>query len=549
MEGEIKTCQNCKARFEITDDDLAFYAKIKVPSPEYCFQCRLQKRLAFWPFGKFHKRKSDLSGENLISIFPQNAKFPVYKTSEWNSDDWKPPSMIYSPSKPFFDQLHELQGKTPHPHQFGTKNLNCDYSDDVWESKNCYLSRSLANCENLSYSYRNVRCRDSYELTYCYDTERSYDCTYCFKVYNVQYAFDVRDSFASAFLYDCRDVSNCFMCWNLRNKKFHILNEPYSEEGYFKRIGEYKISSWHVVQKLRTEFERHIQEDAIHKENLNVKNTRSTGNFLTECKNCQECYFLENSEDCKHVFRGLVSKDSYDSNGIWKGELIYEVLQLTQGYDLKYSIFCTNCRYSEYLDFCIDCENCFGCVGLKKKQYCILNKQYTKEEYNKLVSEIKERMVQDKIYGEFFPLKMAYTGYNLSFGYLLYPLSRKEVEAEAGNWEDLERADVSSVQIADFIDDVNETGEDVVYKGFTCEETGRAFNITKEELSFYKEHQIPLPRNYPDIRTIRRIRQLSLVKPFTTKCYFCLEDITSYYPPEFGYKKITCESCYLKEVV
>ena len=36
--------------------------------------------------------------------------------------------------------------------------------------------------------------------------------------------------------------------------------------------------------------------------------------------------------------------------------------------------------------------HCFGCVGFKHKQYCILNKQYTKEEYEKLVQKIIKQM-------------------------------------------------------------------------------------------------------------------------------------------------------------
>ena len=66
---------------------------------------------------------------------------------------------------------------------------------------------------------------------------------------------------------------------------------------------------------------------------------------------------------------------------------------------------------------------------------------------------------------------------------------------------------------------------------------------------FYKQKEIPLPRTYPDVRTIKRMRDLTLIKPFPGKCFFCAKEIIHYYPPEFGYKKIACEACYLKEVV
>lgn len=40
-------------------------------------------------------------------------------------------------------------------------------------------------------------------------------------------------------------------------------------------------------------------------------------------------------------------------------------------------------------------SNMFGCANMRDKQYCILNKQYTHEEYEKLVPQIIEKMQAD----------------------------------------------------------------------------------------------------------------------------------------------------------
>ena len=526
-----------------------FMRKYKIPPPDFCFFCRTQNRLAFWPFGKFHNRQCDLTGEKIISIFPSSARFPVYKNKNWYSDKWEPPFLNYNSSAPFFNQFYELQKKTPHPHQFGRENLNCDYSDDVWKCKNCYLCRSLAECENLSYCYRVIRCRDSYDLLYCYDTEQSYDCVYCFKNQNIKYAFNVRDSFDSAFLYDCRDVSNCFMCWNLRHKKYHILNKPYTKEEYFRKLEQYNLGSWDETQRLSKEFQERIENDAIHKTDFNIKTIRSTGNYLTECKNCQECYFMETSEDCAYMVRGLDNKDCYDGNGIFRGELIYDVCQLTDGFNIKHSNFCTNCREAEYLDFCVDCQYCFGCVGLKKKKYCILNKQYNEEEYFELVEKIRRKMINDGEYGKFFPYKMAYTGYNLSLAGIVFPKTEEQVKKLGGLWEDLENPVSAGVPIYKEVDDIKDVDDDVVNKALICRETGRMFNITGDELAFLRRHSIPLPRYYPDIRTIKRARRLFKMYKDKSNCYFCSKDIDIHNSELFNYKKIVCGDCYLKEVV
>jgi hypothetical protein len=66
---------------------------------------------------------------------------------------------------------HNCKGykrKVPHPHQNGANNTNCEYCDDVWNSKNCYLSRSMEFCEDLLYSYRNMKVKNSIDAVICF---------------------------------------------------------------------------------------------------------------------------------------------------------------------------------------------------------------------------------------------------------------------------------------------------------------------------------------------------------------------------------------------
>ena len=47
------------------------------------------------------------------------------------------------------------------------------------------------------------------------------------------------------------------------------------------------------------------------------------------------------------------------------------------GYNIKFSTDSwPNCKNIEYCISCFSSSDCFGCVGLNKKQYCIFNKQY-----------------------------------------------------------------------------------------------------------------------------------------------------------------------------
>ena len=103
-------------------------------------------------------------------------------------------------------------------------------------------------------------------------------------------------------------------------------------------------------------------------------------------KNCYMAMVSWKLENCMYFCYGAEAKDAVDSMGIFStSEGIYETL---------YSEKCFGCKYiqnsSELLDcsFCLDChgcEHCFQCVGLRNKKYFFQNKQYTREEYEKII--------------------------------------------------------------------------------------------------------------------------------------------------------------------
>jgi len=142
--------------------------------------------MAFWPsIGKWYKRKCDFSGETIVTNYPNSSDFPVYKSHYFESDDWERKSLEIDFQSPFFPQLKSLQSLIPRPHMLGINNKNCDYCDDAWSCKSCYLSISMLECENLFYSYRNIRCNNSSDLVFCFDSDQCYhlvNSTNCFKI-------------------------------------------------------------------------------------------------------------------------------------------------------------------------------------------------------------------------------------------------------------------------------------------------------------------------------------------------------------------------------
>lgn len=45
--NHMKQCNNCTTQFEPRSEERAFYQKIRVPEPQLCADCRLQRKLAF----------------------------------------------------------------------------------------------------------------------------------------------------------------------------------------------------------------------------------------------------------------------------------------------------------------------------------------------------------------------------------------------------------------------------------------------------------------------------------------------------------------------
>ena len=72
----------------------------------------------------------------------------------------------------------------------------------------------------------------------------------------------------------------------------------------------------------------------------------------------------------------------------------YEVMSGVDMYNSKFMLWINHGpNDSLYCVLCVNnCDNLFGCVGLKNKHYCIFNKQYTKDEYEALVPKIIEHM-------------------------------------------------------------------------------------------------------------------------------------------------------------
>ena len=89
------------------------------------------------------------------------------------------------------------------------------------------------------------------------------------------------------------------------------------------------------------------------------------------------------------------------------------VLQCSKSKNSAYVFYCNEVEYSEN---CHNLSSGIGCNAIRKGQYMILNKEYTKEEFYKIKEQIDEQMKRDGSFGQFFPPSLAPFGFNETLG-------------------------------------------------------------------------------------------------------------------------------------
>lgn len=404
-----KKCKNCNQDFEVTARDQQFYEKIEVPYPTFCPHCRMQRRMSFRNERTLYKRKCDLCKKNMVSMYRADAEAPIYCPDCWWGDEWDPASFgqELDLNKPFFPQFHELMKKVPRGSLgiVSSTNVNSDYCNYVYDVKNCYLCFGSIHCEDCLYGnpYESRDCVDSFlvregELCYeCIDCEKCYSCDFC------QACTGCNDCW---FCYECDGCSDCIACTGLRHKKYHIANKGFSKEEYKKFKEGLKLNTHEGIQKAADFLEKEKLKFP-HRAARIINSEDCTGNFIVSSKNIHHSFDVKKCWDCAYCAQVIDFKDTYDSNYCEHAELLYEHIGHAYNYNVKFSLISGNCKNCDYTDFCVHSHDLFGCISMKRNEFCILNKQYSKEEYFEMVEKLKARMTERGEYGEFFPAEIS----------------------------------------------------------------------------------------------------------------------------------------------
>lgn len=565
MASETKTCQNCHRPFTIESDDFGFYEKINVPPPTWCPDCRLMRRLAVRNERSLYNHQCGLCGKKIISMYSPDKPFPVYCSQCWWGDGWDPLQYgrEYDFSKSFFQQFRDLQNTVPRPHVRSSNIVNSDYCNYFADGKNCYLCFGSIEVEDCLYG-------SPYSSKYCVDTFLARECEYCYeaidceKLSNCMFVQDCSNSFNLVFCFDCKSCQDCIGCVGLHNKQYHIFNQPYAREEYQKKREEIVSGDSAKLEETEQAFNK-LKLRIPHRFATVLQSTEVSGDHIVQSRRARQCFDTKRSEDAAYCNRMTDGKDSYDINYCEYLESCYEYLGF---WKMKNSFFCNTCGESsdlQYSDFCSGCQNLFGCVSLRHMSCCILNKQYSKEEYNTLVAKIKKHMgdmpyrTQSGIeyrYGEYFPVELSILNYNETIAQEYFPLTEERTKRKGYGWQPpVKRNYKITVQDNELPKKISLISDGILNEIIGCAHQGTcnqqcttAFKITPSELQFYKRMQLPLPRLCSNCRHYERLAKRNPFKLWDRTCAKCDAPIkTSYAPdrPEIVY----CESCYQQEVI
>lgn len=285
-------------------------------------------------------------------------------------------------------------------------------------------------------------------------------------------------------------------------------------------------------------------------------------------KNCKYIFSVSEAENVRYSFFIPYggAKDCLDLDHAGVGTT--EAYELHSGFGNNRVMFCTRVYYShnvEYSDDCYNSEYLLGCAGLRKKSHCILNKEYSKKDFDELKTKIIKQMGEmsyiDKkgrifSYGEFFPIDIMPFGYNDAVVNEYFPLTKDEILERGYNYKEPEAKNYKPTILPHQLPSIEKVDEKVLQEIIQCEHMRNcnhrctiAFRIIQNELDICKILGVPLLKLCPNCRHMERIEILNPPRLYHRKCMNkgCKSEFETSYAlnsPEIIY----CDGCYKQEV-
>ena len=596
---ERRTCTWTGDQFPVFQSDVDMLDKISptiggkkfsFPLPTLSPESRFRRMMMFRNERKLYKRKCSKTGKDIVALYPDDYKGTVYNPDLWRSDDWDPLDFgkEYVPGN-FYDDLRKLFDEAPYVNMFAFHNENSDYTNGSEGNKNCYMIFASDHNEDCYYSYSIFDCKnvvDGYGSKWCENSYQIIDCLNCMKTC---YSQKVDASFNILFSYHIKNCKNVFLSVGLKDKEYYFMNEFVGKEKWDAEIVPLIVDIFATgkVEEYQAKLQEMVKWTIV--QNMSVINAQNCiWDLIDNSKNVLNSFEVHNAEDIRWVINANGCKDIMWGYVVVDGsQKVYEWVSIAANYSTA-TVWnsWTPVKNSYLCNFIIGVENMLGVVWCKNKSYCILNKQYTKGDWEEKAKQITQELIDQKKRWEFFDPEFSPFPYNDTVADEYFPIKTLLIDGKekilhpdwTGTvtvldsslfisdalldlwWTEkikIKRrtkeneinipAGIQTIKAADVAFDIQQVDNDILNKAIICEVSGRPFKLSASELDFYRRNGFPIPHKHPDIRHQERLdkrpgRTISL-----RSCSKCSQEMLSVYPESYE-GKVYCEACYNKEI-
>ena len=549
-----RTCAITGRPWVLTSKEIALYQKHQVPPMDICHLARQWVLTTQWPGGQWWYNQHAETGKPIITAVHPASGIRVLPDEEWYARDFSEICFDLDVAKPVFPKLIELRKLVPTSAYRNYEKTENSISVVSLGDQNSYFV-VLCRSKNTFFSVSALDTESSAEVFNSSAITNSYQVIHCERMFNCQYVRESKDCLNSAFLFDCRNCEYCFGATNKRNKKYVWFNEQLSQSEWEKRRDQVDLGSRRVALEFRLTFDALVRK-AIWPENFNDQCQNSIGEYLTKATDCEYVWYADGgARDEYHTSYSIGRcEGNAFSASIVDAQDLFMASDNASSFRCKYSYLVGHCQNVEYSTDCFNCENCFGCVGLRHMKFCILNKQYSEEEYWRNLDALKCAMLERGEYGQFLPAKMspsyfpecgAFKYYNAdpAFGKKI-GAHTFEAEAEGAIGSELSGAQevTDSKNVPDNVDDLDGwSGKPLYDAGYK-----RRFSLIGPEVTLYKKLRIAPPVEHFVKRYADMCHTANLGEFIQRPCAKCNKIVVISVNPTYPDRTIYCREDYLK---
>lgn len=296
-------------------------------------------------------------------------------------------------AKEFIERFQQLLLEKPRYNLKQVQVENSDFADTAVKSRNCYFTFGAFYSEDLLYSRYSRKCISSADLTFCVQCELCIECIDCAECFDLYYCEDCANCSGCSYCTDCYSCSDCFGCYGLHRKQFCLFNEQLSRAEYEARVAVLDLSlpSTRVEIQAQTEkLKRTLPRLAQHFHRVD----NCSGNHLTECSDCIDCYDSFALEECLYCVETNGNRSCADLTVCFENELCYSSVHSPLNYNCNFLYHTDQSSDSEFCAYSKSLKSCFGCVYLANKEYHLLNIPLSPAEYRATVAELKQELIR-----------------------------------------------------------------------------------------------------------------------------------------------------------